>query len=159
MPTKKPSSKKKKTTSKITPSRPETTLFLVMSVDGRITSHDSDDIDPNKSWKHDPRIAALTQPFVDFGTGNVHSLTYGEAMNKVGINTRTGKTKRLPIKLIVIDDLSHLTARGVSYLAQNCRTLFFACDHKHPALALKSKPKNLHLLVYTTSYKLKNAPA
>ncbi len=31
--------------------RPETTLFLLMSVDGKITSGSSDELDPDKDWK------------------------------------------------------------------------------------------------------------
>lgn len=128
--------------------RPITTLFLVNSVDGRITSHDSDEVDPNKQWKKDPRIAALLQPFFDFAQGSIHTLTYAETLVKVGINQRTGKAERLDVDLIVLDEHSLLQKSGLHYLSSHVNHLYLACLHNHPANKLPSSPKNLTLLPF-----------
>ncbi|MGD0920073.1 MAG: hypothetical protein ABSB22_26855 [Thermodesulfobacteriota bacterium] len=38
--------------------RPFTTLFLLVSVDGKITSGDTDELDPDRDWK---RIAGVRE--------------------------------------------------------------------------------------------------
>jgi riboflavin biosynthesis pyrimidine reductase len=106
-----------------------------MSVDGRITSHDSDTLDPDKKWKENPKVRALTQPFFNFTSGDIHTLTSGEAMSQIGVNTRLNP-QRLETSLIVIDDQNHLTADGVTYLSQMTRHLYLVCPDRHPGLSL-----------------------
>lgn len=133
-------------------SRPTTTLFLNLSVDGRTTSHDSDDFDPNKDWKKDPKILARMHPFFEFAKGPIHTLTYGRLLVKTGINTRTSQPKKLKdVHLIVIDDLADLTSRGLNFLAHNFATVYLVGLPQHPIHQLSPKPKNLIPISPTTS--------
>lgn len=106
---------------------PETTLFLNLSVDGRITSHDSDLIDPDKNWKQTPGIRGLLQQFYDFNQLNMAVLTTGIVMNNLGVNTRSGKPKPEDITLIVLDPDADLTPKGITYLSQNVKKLYYVC--------------------------------
>jgi hypothetical protein len=134
--------------------RPKVTLFLTQSVDGRITSHDSDDIDPDKAWKKEPRIQALTTPFYEFASGKIHTLTTGEVMAKMGVNYRIGPAKRLDTKLIVIDDLEYLTPQGIAYMASNFAKIYLVTLKSHPVDLLPQKPDNLTHLSYPKSIEL-----
>jgi 2,5-diamino-6-(ribosylamino)-4(3H)-pyrimidinone 5'-phosphate reductase len=128
--------------------RPQTTLFLIHSVDGRVVSHDSDHLDPDKTWKQDPKIAAISQPFFEFAKDqNIHTLTYGSILEKLGLNTREGTPVDLGVNLAVIDDTSSLNLKAVNYLAQNTKKLYFFCPASHPAAATKL-PTRVSLFPY-----------
>lgn len=126
--------------------RPETTMFLTMSVDGRITSHDSDELDSDKTWKQDPKIQARMQQFFEFAEGGIHTVTYGEAMAKVGVNTREGAPQELDINMILIDDLGLITNKGIRYLARSVDQLYVLCMTDNPILHDQSLPKDVHLI-------------
>ena len=128
--------------------RPQTTLFLIMSVDGRITSHDSDDLDPNKKWKRDPKVRAITQQFYNFASGGIHTITSGSSLAKAGINRRTGQPAHLDINLIVIDHPAHLTHQGVTYLSSSLNRLYFASLKSHPALK-RPLPANVRPVTFS----------
>jgi 2,5-diamino-6-(ribosylamino)-4(3H)-pyrimidinone 5'-phosphate reductase len=140
--------KKKKRT------RPLTTLFLVNSVDGRITSHDSDTLDPNKVWKHDPKIQAITQPFFDFARGNIHTLTYGESLVEIGVNTRMNLGKKSDVSLVVMDEANHLTIEGVLYLSTNFKTVYLGCLTTHSITTYSKIPTNLKLVAQKHNFNL-----
>ena len=128
--------------------RPQTTLFLVNSVDGRVVSHDSDDLDPDKSWKKDPKIAAISQPFFEFAkTQEVTTLTYGTILEKLGLNTRQGTPIDLGVNLVVVDEKQALNLKAVRYLAQNTNQCYFVCPSTHPAVSAKLSSK-IHLIPY-----------
>lgn len=135
-------------------SRPETTLFLVNSVDGRITSHDSDPLDPDKNWKKDPKIQAITQPFFDFARGQIHTITYGESLARIGVNVRTEIHPVKDVRLVVIDQDALLQNSGIHYLTRTFHTIYLACLKNHPALSLTPVPENLKFLTQSSPFEL-----
>jgi 2,5-diamino-6-(ribosylamino)-4(3H)-pyrimidinone 5'-phosphate reductase len=137
-------SKKPKSPSR---SRPETTLFLVNSVDGRITSHDSDPLDPDKDWKRDPKIQAITQPFFDFARGEIHTVTYGESLARIGINQRSEIHPVKEVRLIVIDHQNNLRTPGIDYLTKTFHTIYLVTLPSHPLLKITTHPPNLKFII------------
>jgi len=115
----------------VKPKRPETTLFLNLSVDGRITSHDSDSFDPDKLWKDQPGIRGILQQFYEFQDPNLSVLTTGVVMKNVGVNTREGSPRREQLTLVVLDPDADLTPEGVAYLSQNIKQLYLVCLKNH----------------------------
>jgi riboflavin biosynthesis pyrimidine reductase len=114
--------------------RPETTLLLSLSVDGRITSHDSDAFDPDKTWKTQPGIRAILQQFYNFSQSGATVMTTGVFMNNLGVNTRQNSPQPEDLNLIVLDPDADLTPSGITYLARNVHHLFLVCLKSHPAL-------------------------
>lgn len=116
----------------VTQTRPETTLLLSISVDGRITSHDSDSFDPDSHWKQTPGIRGILQQFYEFKQKGMTVLTTGTSMATLGLNTRPGTPKIEPLSLVVLDPDADLTIQGLSYLAQNVTQLILICLKSHP---------------------------
>lgn len=136
--------------------RPLTTMFLNTSVDGRVTSDDSDDIDSNKDWKKDPKIRAWIQPFFEFSGKDTYTLTYGDRLIRLGLNTRQGTPKKMDFNLIVIDQDPDLNAQACLYLAQNVRKLYLITPDNHPITKEAKLPKNLYHISYPKKIDLKD---
>ena len=133
--------------------RPETTLFLSLSVDGRITSHDSDDFDPDPKWKQQPGVRGLLQQFYEFNEPGMSALTIGSYMSKVGVNTRQAVPKKEKVSLVVLDPDADLNLQGIKYLTQNLEHLYYVCLKSHPIASTKTKKSNhlpnLSLITYS----------
>ncbi len=70
-------------------SRSETTLLLLVSVDGKISSGESDTLDPDKDWKRIHGVKeGLSQYYQIEQTTDLHSLITGKILAKLGANER-----------------------------------------------------------------------
>lgn len=128
-------------------SRPETTLVLTSSVDGRITSSDSNMLDKNPDWKMIPGVRGyLQQSFGITSEPGVYNLIPGSRMSQAGINFRTGTPDREDIRLIVLDHKRDLTVEGINYLARCVNRLIVVCGKIHPITKSKNTEKNLSLI-------------
>jgi 2,5-diamino-6-(ribosylamino)-4(3H)-pyrimidinone 5'-phosphate reductase len=118
--------------------RPETTLFMLMSVDGKISTGDNDSMDVDKDYPKIEGVREGLQQYYDIEqTTDLYSLSSGKVMAKMGVNDREDKPKESPVSFIVIDD-SHLTEKGILYLTKKCKKLFLVTASKnHPALNIK----------------------
>lgn len=129
------------------PPRPETTLVLASSVDGRITSSDSNLLDKNRNWKMTPIVRGyLQQSFGITTEPGVYNLIPGSRMSQAGINERIGEPDREDIRLIVLDHHRDLTPEGVNYLAKCVNRLILVCGKVHPFVKAKQKEKNVSLI-------------
>lgn len=136
----------------MTSSRVETTLFLLMSVDGKITSGETDDLDPDRDWK---RIAGVKEGLHQYyeiqQTTDLHDMNTARVMAKLGVNTpgedepKPGSSK---VSLILIDRKPHLTEHGVRNLIGHRSLYVVTNNRKHPALALTSEFANLEVVYY-----------
>ena len=130
--------------------RPITTLFLIASVDGKISSGDSDDLDVDRDWKRIKGVKeGLSQYYGLEQQTDLYSLNSGRVLAKVGINEKTDEPKKLPVSFIVIDNKPHLTAGGIQYLAKKSKNLYIVTSNKnHPAFDLKKSQSNIDILFY-----------
>ena len=77
------------------------------------------------------------------------SLNTGRTLAKIGINEKQDSTEQLPVTFVVVDSKPHLSEQGVSNLAYKGRELIVVTSHPaHPALSLKERLGNLHVLQY-----------
>lgn len=137
--------------------RIETTLFMLASVDGKISTGDSDELDPDKDF---PRIKGIKEGFYQYYDLELqtdrHSLSTGRTMAKIGVNTRKKPSNNKDVSLIIIDRKPHLTKNGINYLVKSFKTLYLVTNNNnHPAFEMKIE-KNLKMIYYPNTLDLKD---
>lgn len=130
--------------------RPHTTLFLLVSVDGKISTGDTDIMDVDKDY---PRIDGVKEGLKQYYDlemeTDLFSLNTGRVFAKVGMNEKTDEPKKLPVSFVVVDNEPHLTERGIIYLAKKSKNLIIATTNKtHPAISLKKNFDNISVFEY-----------
>ena len=116
--------------------RPITTLFMLMSVDGKISTGASDNLDVDKDF---PIInctkAGLHQYYEIERTTDLWSVNSGRVMAKIGVNDKPLPNKR-DVSFVIIDN-SHLSVHGVEYFSKLAKTFVLVTSNKsHPAYSL-----------------------
>lgn len=130
--------------------RPYTTLFLLISVDGKISTGDTDVMDVDKDYPKIPGVKEGLKQYYDLELEtDLFSFNTGRVFAKVGINSKSDEPTKLPVSFVVVDNEPHLTKNGVAYLAKKSKNLIIATtDKTHPAIALKKDFENIHVLDY-----------
>ena len=128
--------------------RPYTTLFMLVSVDGKISTGDNDLMDVDKDF---PKITGIKEGLYQYydieRTTDFFSLNTGRVLEKIGINKRKDEPERTPVTFVVIDNKPHLTKNGITYLSKkSLRTIIVTTNHKH--IALKLKIPNVEVITY-----------
>ncbi len=134
--------------------RPVTTLFMLMSVDGKISTGATDDLDVDKDF---PKIAGLTEGLHQYyeieQTTDLWSFNSGRVQAKIGVNTKEMPNKT-PVSFVVLDN-SHLNENGIRYFcALSKNFVLVTSNDKHPAFSMEER--NLHI-VYQKELSLKDA--
>lgn len=130
--------------------RPINTLFMLMSLDGKINSGDSDELDVDRDWcKIDGVKEGIHQYYEIEQTTDWYSLNTGRVMTKIGVNDRVDKPNKINCRFVIIDRKPHLNEKGIEYLCNWVEVLFLVTDNKnHPAYSLKDKFDNLKIIYY-----------
>ena len=132
--------------------RAETTLCLVISLDGKITTGSTDNLDSDLDWK---RIVGVKEGFAQYyqveqllGPNYLNS---GRVLEKVGFNDKKEVPEKEPLKFVVVDRKPHLNKHGMNYLCNWLEKLFIVTNNpKHPAFELKSEYDNIEIIYYET---------
>ena len=127
--------------------RPITTLFMLMSVDGKISTGAADDLDVDKDF---PRIAGVQEGLHQYyeieQTTDLWSLNSGRVQKKMGVNTKKMPNKS-PVSFVVIDN-NHLTEHGIRYFcALSKKFVLVTSNANHPAFQVNED--NLHIIRQT----------
>jgi 2,5-diamino-6-(ribosylamino)-4(3H)-pyrimidinone 5'-phosphate reductase len=131
--------------------KPITTLFLLQSLDGKISTGDVDERDFDKDLPNIPGVKeGLHQYYEIEQTTDKFSFITGRVMAKIGANTNSlDDVQQIPVHFVVVDNKPHLAAHGVEYLARKFEKLFIVTtDKSHPALDLKDQYSNIIVLQY-----------
>lgn len=124
--------------------RPITTLFMLMSVDGKISTGASDALDVDQDFPKIPGVKeGLHQYYEIEQTTDLWSLNSGRVQAKIGVNTADmpGKT---PVSFVVIDN-KNMTAHGLRYFcALSKEFVLVTTNENHPAFAMGEE--NLHVV-------------
>ena len=130
--------------------RPITTLFMLESLDGKINSGNSDNLDADKDWCQIEGVKeGLHQYYEIEATTDYYSLNTGRVMAKIGINDRKEYHEKVDISFIIIDNKPHLNEHGIDYLCNWVEKLILVTTNKnHIAFSLKEKYENLDILYY-----------
>jgi 2,5-diamino-6-(ribosylamino)-4(3H)-pyrimidinone 5'-phosphate reductase len=126
--------------------RPITTLFMLSSVDGKISTGDVDTRDTDKDF---PKIKGVKEGLKQYydieKTTDRHSLNSGKVMKKIGMNSNKCPLNCPDVDFIIIDN-KQLTKNGVENLIKKTRKLYLiTTNKKHPAFQFKDK---LELIYY-----------
>lgn len=97
---------------------PITTLFMIMSVDGKISTGSTDELDVDKDFKLIEGVKeGLHQYYELEQTTDLWSLNTGKVMQKIGINERNDIPNKSPVSFIIVDNKQHLNENGLKYLS------------------------------------------
>lgn len=124
--------------------RPITTLFMLMSVDGKISTGATDDLDFDKDLPHIKGLMEGLQQYYGIEqTTDLWSLNSGRVQAKMGVNEKEFPTKT-PVSFVLIDN-HHLTERGVRYFcARSKEFVLVTANKEHPAFQVEEQ--NLHII-------------
>lgn len=128
--------------------RPVTTLFMLVSVDGKISTGAGDEMDMDQDLPNIKGVAeGLHQYYELEQQTDLHSLNTGRVQAKIGANERTNADKT-PVSFIVIDNKPHLTEAGVHHFMNKSMRFFLVTTNKdHPAFKIPAT-QNLEIIYY-----------
>lgn len=136
--------------------RPVTTLFMLMSVDGKISTGADDALDVDRDFPKLPGVReGLHQYYEIEQTTDLWSLNSGRVQEKMGVNTKPMPDKT-PVSFVIVDN-RHLKEHGVRYFcARSKEFVLVTSNAEHPAFQMREE--NLHIL-YQKSLALPDALA
>jgi 2,5-diamino-6-(ribosylamino)-4(3H)-pyrimidinone 5'-phosphate reductase len=125
--------------------RPYTTLFLVCSVDGKISSGDTDELDVDRDWNRIEGVKeGLHQYYELERQTDLFSLNSGRVMAKIGINQKSDTPDPIPVTFIIIDNKPHLNERGIRYLSRWTKRLILVTTNlNHPVFRISDTLGNV----------------
>ena len=134
--------------------RPVTTLFMLMSVDGKISPGASDDLDVDKDFPNiDGLKEGLPQYYEIEQTTDLWSFNTGRVQEKMGVNEKP-MPEKTPVSFVLLDN-SHLTEHGVRYFCARSKEFVLITSNKnHPAFDVNEE--NLHI-IYQENLSLEDA--
>jgi len=129
--------------------RPITTLFMLTSVDGKISTGGNDKLDVDKDF---PKIRGIKEGLKQYyeieQTTDLHSLNSGRVLAKVGANKPQKNLVKLPVSFLIIDNEPHLNKIGVDNFLRKSKKLYIITTNKaHPAFKRKDVD-NLEIIYY-----------
>lgn len=124
--------------------RPITTLFMLMSVDGKISPGASDSLDVDKDFTNIEGLKEGLQQYYEIEqTTDLWSFNTGRVQAKMGINDKPFPEKT-PVSFVLLDN-SHLTEHGVRYFCARSKEFVLITSNKnHPAFSVEEA--NLHII-------------
>ncbi len=134
--------------------RPITTLFMIMSLDGKISTGASDDLDVDRDFQ---KIAGLKEGLHQYyeieQTTDLWSFNTGRVQKKMGVNEML-LTEKTPVSFVLLDN-THLTEHGIRYFcAKSNEFVLITSNKNHPAY--KVSESNLHI-IFQEELSLKDA--
>ena len=125
--------------------RPVTTLFMLMSLDGKISTGASDSLDFDRDLPHVPGVAeGLHQYYELEHQTDLWSMNTGRVMAKIGAN-ELPLPQKTPVSFVILDN-THLMEAGVRWLCAKCQQVVVVTSNaEHPAF--KVTEENLSVIL------------
>lgn len=133
--------------------RPITTLFMLESLDGKISTGNSDNLDVDKDFcRIDGVKEGLHQYYEIESMTDYYSLNTGRVMAKIGVNDKKEYHDKIDVvTFVIIDNKPHLNENGIDYLCHWVgKVLLVTTNKNHVAYKVKYKYDNLEILYYET---------
>lgn len=133
--------------------RPVTTLFMLESLDGKISSGSSDALDVDKDFcRIDGVKEGLHQYYELEQETDLFSLNTGRVLAKIGVNDKKKYHDKIDVvTFVIIDNKPHLNENGIDYLCHWVgKVLLVTTNKNHIAYSIKEKYDNLEILYYET---------
>lgn len=130
--------------------RPITTLFMLESLDGKISTGNNDNLDADKDFcRIDGVKEGLNQYYEIESTTDYFSLNTGKVMAKIGVNDKKEYHNKVDVNFIIIYNKPHLNENGIDYICHWVERLILVTTNKnHIAYSLKENYNNLDILFY-----------
>ena len=124
--------------------RPITTLFMLTSVDGKISTGATDSLDVDRDFPMIPGVReGLHQYYEIEQTTDLWSFNTGRVQAKMGVNEKETPAKT-PVSFALLDN-SHLTEHGVRYFcALSKQAVIITSNAAHPAFRVNAD--NLYII-------------
>lgn len=121
-----------------------TTLYMLMSVDGKISTGSNDELDVDRDF---PELIGVREGLHQYyeieQTTDLWSLNSGRVQQKIGVNELPFPEKS-PVSFVLIDN-HHLTEHGVRYFcARSQQFVLVTSNPHHPAYSVEAD--NLHII-------------
>jgi len=131
------------------------TLFLLISVDGKISTGSTLERDVDRDYKNIVGVKEGLHQYYDIEkTTDEHSLNSGFVMSKMGVNTDNNPIHCPNVNFVIIDN-KNLNHKGVINLCNNLKTLYLVTTNKeHPAF--KVNKENLVIMYYENEINFKD---
>ena len=129
--------------------RPITTLFMLESLDGKISSGASDNLDADKDF---PKINGVKEGLHQYyeleQETDLFSLNTGRVMAKIGVNDKKEYHNKIDaVTFVIIDNKPHLNKNGIDYLCHWVgKVILVTTNKEHPAF--NTRYENLDILLY-----------
>ena len=123
--------------------RPVTTLFMLMSVDGKISTGANDGLDVDRDF---PAVAGLKEGLHQYyeieQMTDLWAFNTGRVQEKIGVNRKELPAKS-PVSFVILDN-HHLTENGVRYFCARSGTfVLITSNRSHPAFDVKEENLNI----------------
>lgn len=124
--------------------RPMTTLFMLMSVDGKISTGATDELDVDQDF---PQIDGLREGLHQYyeieQTTDLWSFNTGRVQAKMGVNTKP-MPEKTPVSFVLLDN-HHLDEHGIRYFcARSKQFVLITTNRDHPAFRVPAE--NLRII-------------
>ena len=125
--------------------RPITTLYMLMSADGKISTGSVDSMDVDKDL---PKIKGVREGLHQYyeieQTTDLWSFNTGRVQAKMGVNDKPYPEKT-PVSFVILDN-HHLTEHGVRYFCEFSKDFVLVTQNpEHPAFSINAD--NLHIIL------------
>jgi len=127
---------------------PTTTLFMLASVDGKISTGSTDERDFDKDLPNIKGLAEGLHQYYDLEKQtDYYSFNTGRVMAKVGWNDEKENIEKVDVIFVIVDNKPHLTELGVANLLKFVSKLYIVTTNpRYPANAVKDN--NLTVINY-----------
>lgn len=139
-------------------SRPINTLFMLSSLDGKISTGDTDIMDVDSDFPTITGVKEGLHQYYDIEkTTDFFSLNSGRVFAKIGFNEKTDEPTRIPVTFVVIDNKPHLNESGIRYVCKKGEKLILITTNSdHPAFNIEDELNNLEILKYDSEINFDN---
>lgn len=129
--------------------KPITTLFMLMSLDWKISTWDNDLLDFDKDFPKINWIKKWLNQYYDLEQEtDLYSLNSWRVLAKIWINNKKDNIEKLPVSFLVIDNKPHLTLIWLENLLLKSEKVFIITSNKsHPAFEIQNE-NNLEIIYY-----------
>lgn len=108
------------------------TLFMLSSLDGKINSGASDELDVDKDWKNINGIKEGIQQYYDIEkTTDLFSFITGRTLEKIGTNDIKKSPSKTDVSFIVVDNKQYLNENGIKYFSNLAKKLIIVTTNEN----------------------------
>jgi len=122
---------------------------MLMSVDGKISTGNTDELDVDKDF---PKIKGIKEGLQQYyaleQTTDLYSLNSGKVQAKVGTNKPLKNIVKLPVSFLIIDNKPHLNKIGIDNLIRKSKKLFIITTNKSHPVFDRTNEDNLEIIYY-----------